>query len=331
MKTLGIGLLVVVLAVGGWAEGLTVVDQAGRTVEIPEVPTRVASAFAVATAYVYALGAGDHVVGARYLGIPDSAVARVVMARLDPQWESKGFPGDVTAETVVALRAELVVAGTRHLKLAELLADVGIPTVVYAAETFAAVREATELTGEILGRQGEARRLVAFFDEVLAEVRRVIPAEATPPRVLSVGTESLRVAGAGMYQAQLIALAGGEPATRDLAGASWQNVSPEQVLLWDPDVIVIASYGTATPASYLDDPVFQGIRAVKTGRVYKMPQLLFAWDNPIPESALGIVWLAELLHPGVLSQTLAEYTTRFYRDFYGVELNEEELAGIIGP
>ncbi len=331
MKTLGIGLLVVVLAVGGWAEGLTVVDQAGRTVEIPEVPTRVASAFAVATAYVYALGAGDHVVGARYLGIPDSAVARVVMARLDPQWESKGFPGDVNVEAVVALRADLMVAGVRQLGLADLLGDVGIPAVVYAAETFAAVREATELTGRILGREETAGGLIAVFDDLLAEIRRAVPAEAVLCRVLFVGNAPLRVAPSAMYQSQLIALAGGEAAAGDLVGTSWQNVSPEQILLWDPDVIVIASYGTVTPATYLDDPVFQGIRAVKTGRVYKMPQLLFAWDNPIPESVLGIIWLAELLHPGSLPMTLGEYAVMIYHDFYGVELTAEEVASIIGP
>jgi len=331
MKTIGIGLMVVVLAVGGWAGGLTVVDQAGRTVAIPEAPTRVASAFAVATAYVYAVGAGDRLVGARYLGIPDLPLSRDVMRRIDPQWEAKVFPGDVTVEAIVALRAELVVAGIRHQRLVDLLSDVRIPAVIYAAETFAAVREATVLTGEILGRQDDARRLVAFFDEVLAAAGRAVPAEATLPRVLFVGTEPLRVAAAGMYQTQLISLAGGDPVSRGLAGASWQNVSPEQVILWDPDVIVIASYGTVTPGNYLNDPVFQGVRAVKTGRVYKMPQLLFAWDTPIPESALGVVWLAELLHPGALPQLLAEYTVRFYRDFYGIELTAEEVASIIGP
>lgn len=330
MKAVAVVLVVAALMPGGWAGARAVVDQAGRVVEVPESPTRVASAFGVATAYLYALGAGDRVVGARYLGIPESPIARGIMARIDPGWEAKGFPGDVAVETVVALRADLVVGGTRHLRLADLLGDVGVPTVIYAAETFAAVREATELTGRILGREDEGRRLVVFFDEVLAVAGQAVRPDVRP-RVLFVGTEPLRVAATGMYQAQLIALAGGEPAARDLPGTAWQNVSPEQVLLWDPDVIVIASYGVATAASFLDDPVFGGVRAVRSGRVYKMPQLLFAWDNPIPESALGIVWLAGLLHPGALPRPLAEYAARFYREFYGVALSDEELAAIIGP
>jgi len=330
MKGIGVGLIVVAFVVGGWAGGRTVIDQAGRTVVVPEHPERVASAFGVATAYLYALGAGDRVVGARYLGVPESPLARGVMARLDPGWEAKVFPGDVTAETLVALRADLVVGGTRHGKLADLLSDVGIPTVIYAAETFAGVREATQLTGEVLGREETSRRLVAFFDEVVAGAGQGGPTDALP-RVLFVGTEPLRVAAVGMYQTQLLALAGGQPAAGDLAGAAWQNVSAEQILLWNPDVIVIASYGGVTPATFLDDPVFAALAAVRAGRVHKMPQLLFAWDNPIPESALGIVWLAELLHPGTRSSSLAEVATRFYREFYGVELTEGELAAIIGP
>lgn len=310
---------------------MTVVDQAGRTVEVLDAPTRVASAFGVATAYVYALGASDLLVGARYLGIPDSPLARGVMQRIAPGWEGKGFPGDVSAETIVALEPDLVLAGLRHRALAELLDDVGIPSVIYASETFAAVREATQLTGEILGRQDDACRLVAFLDEVLAEARRAVPAEPPLPRVLFVGTEPLRVAGVGMYQAQLIALAGGKLAAGDLGGASWQDVSPEQILLWDPDVIVIASYGAVTPASYLDDPVFQGVGAVKAGRVYKMPQLLFAWDTPIPESVLGVLWLADLLHPGSALGQLRTFVLHFYQEFYGVGLTEEEVRSIIGP
>lgn len=320
--------LAVVFSASAWA--VTVVDQAGRTVRVP-LPSRVASVFGVATAYVYALGGGDLLVGARYLGIPDSPLARGVMGRLDPEWEKKAFPGDATVETLVALRADLVLAGTRHLALVRLLEEVDMPAVVYAPETFDSVREAIGISGAILGREGEASRLVAFFDEVLAEVGRAVPASAAALRVLFVGTERLRVAAGGMYQARLIALAGGQSAADGLSGASWHNVSPEQILLWNPDVVVIAPYGSVVPQDYLADPVFSAIGAVRTGRVYKMPQLLFAWDTPIPESVLGVVWLAERLHPGRLAVTLRELATRFYREFYGIELATDELVGIIGP
>lgn len=321
------GFLVVGLAVAG--SGGPVVDQAGRTVEVPRAPARVASVFGVATAYVYAVGAGDLLVGARYLGVPDSPLARGVMGRLDPTWQGKAFPADVTVEALVSLRADLVLGGTRHLGLVRLLEEVGIPSLVYAPETGDAVREAVRMTGAALGRADRAEALVAFLDEAKALASRALPAGAPRPRVLFVGTEVGRVAASGMYQWELIAQAGGEPVGPP--GTAWQNVSPEQVLVWDPDVIVIASYGGVTPADFAREPAFRALRAVAAGRVHKMPQLLFAWDNPIPESALGLLWLARLLHPGALDLPLPESIARFYRDFYGVELTDEELAAIIGP
>ncbi|MCX7750029.1 MAG: ABC transporter substrate-binding protein [Candidatus Bipolaricaulota bacterium] len=318
-------LLVVGLALPGL--GGPVVDQAGRAVHVPANPSRVASVFGVATAYVYALGAGELLVGARYLGIPDSPLARGVMARLDPGWERKAFPAELTVEALVALRADLVLGGIRHLALVKALGEVGIPAAVYAPESVSGVREAIRMTGAILGREGRAEELIAFLDGVLLEVAtRGSPGPR--PRVLFVGTEVGRVAAAGMYQWELITLAGGEPVGPP--GTSWQNVSPEQILRWNPDVVVIAPYGAVTPAHFLGEPAFRGLRAVETGRVYKMPQLLFAWDNPIPESALGVLWLARLLQPAV-DLPLAEFALRFYRDFYGVDLGEAELAAIIGP
>ncbi|MFH1609048.1 MAG: ABC transporter substrate-binding protein [Candidatus Bipolaricaulota bacterium] len=321
-------LVIAVLAVvPGLGQRISVVDQAGRTVAIPAPPARVASVFGVATAYVYALGAGDLLVGARYLGLPDSPLARQVMARIDPVWEGKAFPAEVTVETLVALRAELVLAGTRHLPLAGLLGEVGIPAAVYAPETFAAVREATRLTGAVLGREEEAHELIELFDEVLAEVaQRMGQGGSTLPRVLFLGTAPLRVAVGGMYQTQLIALAGGRSVAEGLPGASWQSVNLEQILVWNPDVILIAPYGTVRPDDIVQNQDWQSVTAVKTGRVWKLPQLLFAWDTPIPESVLGILWVAERLHPGRVGLDIAGLASRFYSQFYGVDLSEDEVA-----
>jgi len=327
MRALGVLIGVVVLVPGAWAQSVTVVDHAGRVVTLPSPPQRVASVFGVATAYVYALGAGDLLVGARYLGLPDSPLARQVMSRIDPAWEGKTFPAEVTVEALVAIQAGVVLAGTRHLPLAALLGEVGIPAVVYAPETFAAVREATLLTGALLGREEEGRELTELFDEVLAEVaQRMGPGGSTLPRVLFLGTEPLRVAVGGMYQTQLIALAGGKSAAENLPGASWQSVNLEQILVWNPDVILIAPYGTVQPNAILENPDWQSVAAVKTGRAWKLPQLLFAWDTPIPESVLGILWIAERLHPGRVGLEIADLASRFYSQFYGVTLTEDEVA-----
>ncbi len=312
------------------AAQVTLVDQAGREVLVPANPVRIASAFGVATAYLYPLVGGERIVAARYLGIPDQPLSRAVMSRIDPAYQDKALGGEVTAEELVAKGVDLVFAGLKHKDLAEVLAELGIPTVLIGPETFEAVKEATLIVGRALGEEGQAQRLVSFYQEILDSIAAAtvgIPAEARP-RVLVVGTSPLRVASGAMYQSRMVELAGGISVTQGLPGY-WQNVNIEQVLIWNPDVIIIVPYSPVEPVELLQDPIWAAVAAIKNGRVHKMPQLLFSWDTPIPESVLGILWMAELLHPGLVPLDLAETIRHFYQEFYRCALSAEELSALL--
>ena len=323
-------IVVLTFAVLGAAQVL-VVDQAGREVLIPSQPQRIASAFGVATPYLYAFVPPENIVAARYLGLPDHPLSRAVMARIDPNYTEKALGAEITVEELVARDVDLVFAGLKHLDLARVLSEVGIPSVLIGPETFEAVKDATLLIGRALGQEERAKDLIQFYEEALARISRAtsaVPAEKRP-KVLVLGTSALRVASGAMYQSRMVELAGGIPVTAGLPG-SWQNVNIEQILIWNPDVIVIVPYSQAQAADLLSDPIWAEVEAVKTGRVYKMPQLLFAWDTPIPESVLGILWMAELFHPGAIELDFAELARAFYREFYRCELKEEELSALLG-
>lgn len=308
-----------------------VVDQAGREVLVPEKPERIASAFGVATAYLYALIGGEKIVAARYLGIPDHPLSQAVMSRLDPHYQSKALGAEITAEELVAKDVDLVFAGLKHKDLAKLLEELKIPCVLIGPETFEAVQEATVLIGRSVGEEERAQKLVAFYQEVLdavANATREISLEERP-KVLVVGTSALRVASGAMYQSRMVELAGGISVTANLPG-SWQNVNVEQILLWNPDVIIIVPYSPVEPQEILQDPILATVSAVQSGRVYKMPQLLFAWDTPIPESVLGILWIAELFHPGRVPLDFPELLRTFYAEFYQCTLSEHEISELLG-
>lgn len=324
-----LGLLAALVALG--MAQVTVVDQAGREVVVPEKPHRIVSAFGVATAYLYSLIGGEKIVAARYLGVSDHPRSREVMARLDPEYERKALPGEVSVEELVAKGTELAFAGLKHQDLAKLLGEVRIPTVLIGPETFKAVEEATLLVGKALGEEEKAQRLVAFYQEILAAVARATAdiSLAARPKVLVIGTSPLRVASGAMYQSRLVELAGGVSVTQGIPGY-WQNVSIEQVLIWNPDVIIIVPYSLVKPTDLLQDPLWRDLEAVKSGSIYKMPQLLFAWDTPIPESVLGILWIARILHPGQFPLDLAGTIRAFYQDFYGCELILAELNELLG-
>jgi len=322
------GLLAMVFVWG--AAQVTVVDQAGRKVVVPEHPEHIASIFGVATPYLYPLIGGERIVTAYYLGIPDHPLSQAVMSRIDPGYAAKAFRGEVTAEELLAKGADLVFAGLRHQNLAKVLMELGIPTVLIGPETFEAVKEATLIIGQALGEEKKAQELIAFYQKILdtvAEATAEIPTEARP-KVLVIGTRALRVASGAMYQSRMVELAGGISVTAGLPGY-WQNVNIEQILIWNPDVIVIVPYSRVQPADLLSDPLWAAVEAVKTGRVYKVPQLLFSWDLPIPESILGILWMAELLHPGRVSLDLGETIRTFYQEFYRCTLSTAELNELL--
>lgn len=307
-----------------------VVDQAGREVVVPSQPNRIASAFGVATPYLYALLSPDQIVAARYLGLPDHPLSQAVMTRVDPRYQEKALGGEITVEELVAKNVDLVFAGLKHKDLAQLLGEVGIPTILIGPETFEAVQEATLLIGRALGQEERAQALIMFYQRILAAIAAAtsnIPPQDRP-KVLVLGTAALRVASGSMYQSRMVELAGGISLTQGLPG-SWQNVNIEQILIWNPDVLVVVPYSPVSPANLMGDPLWAEISAVKHGRVHKMPQLLFAWDTPIPESVLGILWLAELLHPGQVQLDLGNTIRDFYREFYRCELSWEELNALL--
>ncbi len=320
--------LVFLALVSVWSVGQTLlVDQAGREVLAPPNPQRIASAFGVATAYLYPLIGGEKIVAARYLGVPDHPLSQTLMARIDPEYATKTLGAEINVEELVAKEVDLVFAGLKHLDLANLLADLKIPAVLIGPETFAAVEEATLLVGRALGEEERAQKLNAFSEEILNAVRTAT-ADIAPearPKVLVVGTAPLRVASGAMYQSQMVERAGGIPVTRGIPGY-WQNVNIEQILLWNPEVIFIVPYGSVKQEDLMQDPLWAAVEAVMTKRVYKMPQILFAWDTPVPESVLGILWMAELLHPGRVPLDLAETIRHFYQEFYRCELSREELS-----
>ena len=321
--------LIIATVLASAASGdVQVVDQSGRTVIIPQPVTRIVSAYGISTYYVYALGAGNRIVNAWYVQIKGLFQAPAALWRMEPNLAEKLCAGEPNLEEIIAQHPNLVLTNPmKHGDLAERLTDLGIPAIQYRAESSQAMKEAVLLTGEALGREAasKAQEFAAYYDRVMANIvakTGTIPSEDRP-RVYFCGSSQLRVASGGMYQSLMVEAAGGVPVTADLPGY-WNDVNIEQVLVWDPDVIIITSYGGLTPQQILEDPDWRSISAVKGGRVYKMPALAAAWDTPVPDSLLGIMWLTNRLHSNSID--LARECRTFYRDFYGYTLSDEEVA-----
>ncbi len=137
-----------------------------------------------------------------------------------------------------------------------------------------------------------------------------------------------------MYQADVIRSAGGINCGDVLEGDSRTEISYEQLLSMNPDIIIIPTnnyangYPDYTKEDILTDPSLSEITAVRNEDIYYMPRGLEAWDSPVPSGFLGTLWLLATLHPDLYTQDqVADRAYDFYKEFYDIEIDKTLTTG----
>jgi iron complex transport system substrate-binding protein len=260
---------------------LVVVDDAGDTVRLASPARRIVSLIPATTELLFALGAGDRVVGrTHWCDYPDAAA---------------GVPdlGDGMSpnlEAVVAARPDLVVlylSGQNGGAAARLRA-LGIPAIQVRSDLLADVPRLARLFGQLTGRTASADSLAAAFDRDLAAATVLSPTR--PPSVfLLVWDEPPMTVGRGSYLSELIERAGGINAYADLPTSSGQ-ISVESAAARDPDVILTLS---ETIPAFALRPEWQVVEAVREQRFVRIAGSEFS--RPGPRSPAAVRELADAL------------------------------------
>jgi iron complex transport system substrate-binding protein len=320
----------VAIDLGELPQEVEITDQAGMTVRVPQPVRRIASPYSLSTYYVYTLGAGDRLVAAGYLGARDPE-GQEVMRRIDPNFDqvanavSSLNQQEANLEELAALEPDLILASSRTDWL-DAAGELGLPIIRFEGESPEKLQEAMTLLGAILGPDAayHAETFNAYYATMLDTIRAQTQAVADPVKVYFSGTEPLRVASGAMYQTRMVEAAGAVSVSHELPGF-WNDVNLEQVLIWNPDVIIFPPYGGITVEAFTDATEWAVVPAVQQGHVYRMPKLAAPWDTPVPDSILGIIWLAETLYPDQVAVDCRTEAARFYRAFYGYSTTPEEL------
>jgi iron complex transport system substrate-binding protein len=107
------------------------------------------------------------------------------------------------------------------------------------------------------------------------------------------------------------------------------NVSIEQVLLWNPDVIITIDQDFAANVS--SDPAWAPVAAVRAHRVHLSPKLPFGWVDfpPAVNRLIGLWWLAKILYPDLFPEDLRARTQEFYARFYHVTPSEAQIDRVL--
>lgn len=326
------------LAIGAAAEGRTLTDSAGREVRVPEQIQRVYPAGGPASIALYTLAPDRLVAWNRSPTEADEAYMPPAYRGLPAYGRLSGRGDTANLERIMALAPDLILdfgaVREPYLSLADRLqAQTGIPTVLVDGR-FEAMADSYRWLGELLGVPARAERLAAYTEETLARAARLreqVPAGQRPRVYYARDADGLTTAFQGSLAAESLTLAG----ARNVAGGEGRSglasISLEQVLAWDPEVIVTSS------APFYDHvrraPVWQQVRAVRDGRVHLAPEHPFGWFDrpPSVNRLLGLRWLAHLLYPERMETDLRDEVRRFYRLFYHLELTPDALARLLEP
>ena len=229
-----LALLLALSCVSGFAEGaLEVTDMTGRTVALDAPAKRVVAITAANVEVLYALGAGDTLVGrGEYCNYPEEALNA-------PAVKSGA---ELNVEEVLALQPDLVIMDTMAQTTEQVAAleNAGLKVIITKEDGIAGVYEAIALIGKAVGKDAEADKLVAdmkaAFDEIAAKAEntgKTVYFEISP---LQWG---LWTAGKGTFMDEIANLCGLTNVFADVDG--WASVSEEQVLQRNPDYIVTTS------------------------------------------------------------------------------------------
>lgn len=245
-----------------------------------------------------------------------------------------GDPSDFipNIESILALRPDVVFQwSTTSENIISVLDRAGLPVLGMRANTQDDFAGAALMMGQVAGKETRARELVSRQDAV----RRQIETEMNDlppsgrPRVMYLGRASniLRVSGKDSYFDFYVRMVGGQNVASDSPIIS--TVSIEQILTWNPQVVLLGNFDPLMPADIYKDPRWQNVEAVRTHRVYRVPLGGYRWDPPSQESALGWLWLAGLLHPDRSTTDLRAAMRDWFGFLYHHALTEAEINRVL--
>jgi iron complex transport system substrate-binding protein len=321
------------------ADKRVVTDSAGRRVEVPARVNRVFAAGGPASVIVYAL-APDKLVG--WNRVPTAEERAFLPARageLPGLGRLTGRGNTANVEVVLAAKPDIIVdygsLGATYVSLADQVQQqTGVPYLLYDG-SLAAIPTVAEALGALLDVRGPARDLVRYAERTLGEVdRRVarVPAERRPRVYYARGPKGLETAAPGSINVESLDRVGARNVAGEGAGrARLGGVSVEQVLAWNPDVIVTIDPGFA--ASVRSDHLWREVKAVKESRVLVAPLLPFPWVDfpPSLNRLIGLWWLGRALYPAEFPEDLRAETRAFYTLVYHRAPDERQLDALVGP
>jgi iron complex transport system substrate-binding protein len=280
MTSRGLALAVALIAIGACSRKTEPASAAAR---------RVVSLGPATTEALFALGAGDAVVGrSKYCDWPPEVTKVPVVGGIEPD-----------TEAILELRPDLVVgpSGGWSARLAGVMHERGVAT--WFPDEIQSLEGVDALVVELGSRtahSADAARVIDGLHERERAVERAVAGEARPRVLLVAGLAPVYVAGPSSFADDMVRRAGGTNVVTQ--GGAWLTLGFERIMDLDPDVVLDATVAETGGATHItaDAAGWRGLRAVRDAHVVPLNDERVL--RPGPRVAEGLAVLARALHPG---------------------------------
>lgn len=324
------------------AETREITDMAGRKVTVPAAENieSVFSAGPVAAIFLYMV-APDKLLGWNY---ELNDVEKSIILDKYQDLPNFGMGDAVNYEAVIAANPTIAInSGKINDAMVSdcdaLSESLGIPVVAVDNELNNSA-EAFRFMGELLGVEDHAEELAQYAEQVFTDINALsdIPEEKKVSVYFGNGEDSLETAPRGSQHAQILDVINAvNVADLELGDGSRVQISAEQLLAWDPDVIVVNGEpkadksGSSAAEDILSNPDYASLKAVQDQKVYGTPNAPFSWvDRPAgPNRLIGMRWFSALIYPEYIKGDINEEIHKFFDLFYHVDLSDEQLENVL--
>ena len=268
------------------AASRTVVDEIGRSVNVPDHPHRIICLVPSITDAVFALGAADDVIAVSdYVEYPAEAKKK----------PSVGSISNPSVETILSLHPDLLL-GMPHQNQQAALAQferLGIPIYLVDPHGVAGILHSITSLGQATGREPQAAVLNYRLQQRIDAVNAKFKGKPVISVFMPVSYDPVITIGKGAFIADIIEIAGGHSITDDI-NQEWPHISMEAVIARAPQALLMMRGGKITPEILRTRPGWDSLPAVRTGRVYFVDKRV-SFPSPVAIDAMED--LAQQFHP----------------------------------
>ncbi len=310
-------------------------DDAGREVILPEKIQRIVPAGALGQIILYAIAPELFVGLASELGEEARGILDEEYFSL-PCFGSLYADADLNVEELALAAPDVIIdigdskeAASQDME--KLQSQTNIPA-IYLYASLETMPQTYRTLGKLLGKEERGEELAQFCERVYQRSCDIMArvGENRVNALYILGEEGLNVIAKDSYHAELIDLLTNNLAVVDnpLSKGSGNEVSMEQIALWNPDFIIFGPNSIYDTVARQD--AWQELEAIKNGAYVEVPQLPHNWMSmpPSVQRYLGLIWLTAELYPDYCDYDVTAEIMEYYRLFYHCELTQAQYASI---